>query len=593
MPAAVFYRSVGKGNVVTPPTISGLQLPNYTVLFGFDPRYNSSVYLNNTTTAYGKLSKFYRFATEINTGFNSNMLMARNVSSSANWNSITGFKDATNGLNPSNVITVLDGKLGDTTPTAISADKNSNFSGKHGFLNPSPLGQYDMDNPSRPASDIPTILGAVTGDTLSTNTAEKYTLHNVPHAGHAHKITGPEISALFAKINIGKDYTTLNQNPYIDSPGINLCPVVPIILDPALGGSRTVPIDTLPKGVLVFGNDLGTDPNITLFYRDFYDPTQLPTTEDYTRHDYNHELGVTTQFGDSASSESSLNAGVPNQGLYQNIPLYLATSKKDYGVIIPSTTGFSLTASSNSSGNHTHASTTTFFKSTKTGQSGVTLGPSGYHNHNVTYTGTLSLKSKWLNGFITLKDETPLANGMIIAIAPIGVKSTNNPNGPDDWLPQYWHFCDGTNDTPDLRDYFIAVNMYTDATDGGVDNTSLYDTEINYISQASISSISCGLNSGEFSGITTDANKNPLSTKTHSHIVDTGTVGIGTGTPIQMKGSHGANPARWHTHDILTSATYYDADTKTTYNNLLKNTPFSYKPESADLVFIMLNKAIP
>lgn len=653
MPNAIIWRERGvktgpdnpKEPDPTKPT--GIQVPDGAVLFGYNSRYDSTAagsYLYNTSigtptvslkniyrkfdeianplyadggvylktgafkpgdgTIFGVQSLFLTCLEDSTSAFISSHLGQVNLASTGlsasqafyNYTEITASGTTVTKKYPPVYKVVFDARAGLTNQAAILQDWDYNRgSGKHGFLSPHPLGQYDFDNPSRLTADIPIVLGAAPGDTLSTT--EKYTIHNKAHEGHTHEVSGSQLFDALGKINFGGISTDSSGNYSFTTGGLNLLPVIPLVKDYRLGVSTTTLITSLPKGVLVFGNDLAaSDPEITLWVRDQYDPTAVPTTEDYTMHDYDHESGVST-IGDSASSDNS--QSYDNLNTYNGVPLYLVTRTTDVGVM--SNGGldtFKAYAYSNTGGLHSHASTTTAFKSTKTGQRGAVLGDSGAHNHQLSISGNFYPRAKWLNGYITLKDETPLANGMIIAYSYQGdtARFKNTTTTINDLIPQYWHFCDGTNGTPDLRGYAVAVNMYES-------NMGVYDTEVNGTSYLSIDAMNVQPSSGENSMLYSDKIYKNYPIKTHTHVT---AYEIGTGTPIPMKGSHDLNPARWHVHELVGGMTIAQqfpltvdkTKNTTTYTNITFNliqpdTPYAWNPTRSNIAFIMLNKAIP
>ena len=653
MPNAILWRERGiktgpeKPKDPDPTKPTGIQVPDGAVLFGYNSRYDSTAagsYLYNTSigtptvqlkniyrkyeeilnplyagggvylktgaykpgdgTIYGVQSIFLTGLEDSNSYNISTYLGQINIASTGlsalqspyNYTEITSGNAVTSQKYPPVYKVVLDARAGLTNQAAILQDWDYNRgSGKHGYLSPHPLGQYDFDNPARLTTDIPKILGAAPGDTLSTT--EKYTLHNKAHEGHTHEIIGSQISDALARINFGGVAQDSTGNYTFTTGGLNLLPVIPLVKDSRLGVATTTLITSLPKGVLVLGNDLAaSDPDISLFVRDQYDPTAVPTTEDYTMHDYDHESNIST-IGDSASSDNS--QMYDNLNTYNGVPLFLVTRSTDVGVL--SNGGidtFKVYASSNTGGLHSHASTTTAFKSTKTGQTGAVLGDSGAHNHQLSISGNFYPRAKWLNGYITLKDETPLANGMIIGYSYQGDTSRfkGTTTEINDIIPQYWHFCDGTNGTPDLRGYAIAVNMYES-------NMGIFDSEVNGASYLSIDAMNVQPSSGENSMLYSDKIFKNYPIKTHTHVTGYET---GTGTPISMKGSHDLNPARWHVHELVGGATIAQqipttvdkTKNTTTYTNFTFNlvqtdTAYAWNPSKSNIAFIMLNKALP
>ena len=253
---------------------------------------------------------------------------------------------------------------------------------------------------------------------------------------------------------------------------------------------------------------------------------------------------------------------------------------------IPLNTSFTVRANSNTGGLHNHASTAPAFKSIRTGQSGSKLGPSGSHNHVVEYTGSIELKTKWLNGWVTLKDETPIANNIILAFSPYKARMSETTLTADNWLPLNWHFCDGTNGTPDLRGYKIAVNMY--ASEAG-----LHNTIVNNIDQLKFTSIDVAASSGEITNnwVAKDGSLSGVR-QTHTHIIGADT---GIGTSIRAEASHGIDSGRFHTHTPVNTSTFQElvGSTLTTYNQIDTDVYYAYTPPYVELAFIMYRSDLP
>jgi len=131
---------------------------------------------------------------------------------------------------------------------------------------------------------------------------------------------------------------------------------------------------------------------------------------------------------------------------------------------LPNTLSFSLLSNTVLSHNHESVPVINRSRSNKTNQKGYRILDAGIHNHKITYTANVALRSKILKAWITTQDETLIANGVIIAYS-IG-PSTLYPGvySNSAGLPVNWHFCDGTKGTPDLRGYFIYANFDTSNT---------------------------------------------------------------------------------------------------------------------------------
>ena len=485
--------------------------------------------------------------------------------SEINWQSNTGIL-----LAPNNDFKYFDNLFGGAE-ISLTSDTSTRYSGRHGYLSGA---VSDAASTGRPYTDIPKILGRQPWEAVS---SERYVIHDQPHAGHQHFVNGVDISKVVDQYPVGAG-TILSSGAYDwKTLGLTLLPVVPIIRDPKIDG-YSKKTNYLPKNVLVFGENLAADTSVNVVSRD---PVSLviPDNGDYTRSDYIHEVGITS-VGDSASSENTQN--YPNNNTYANTPLYLITTNKDMGVLNPLSNTLNVIVSSNTSGLHTHAGTRTDFKSTRTGQSGDILGPAGAHNHTVTYSSKVNLKSIWLNGWLTLKDQTPIANGIIIAFSPKNMVTHRGVTDHTDWLPPYWHFCDGSNGTPDLRGYNIAVNMYAS-------QSNLHGTVINSSQNIQLSAITVNPNSGEVSAPTKYANGFVVDHKTHSHIIGNGP---GKGTMVDLHGSHGVDPNRWHTHVPVNISTFTNPAGGTS-TQLTTGAILNYLPARTNLAFIMYNSAIP
>jgi hypothetical protein len=473
------------------------------------------------------------------------------------------------------------GNLLNGPDVAIDSSYNNTHSawyGKHGFLT-APLATYDALAPARPSTDKVTILGAAPSDTLSTNPLDVWYKQDQPHLGHYHRVEGSDIAKAVESVLFGSDkfngkYSSQALYNWECFGQQAILPVVPILRDPKLD-NYTTDQSTLPANVLIFGYDITTDPIVNLWVRDQYDPTATPTPDyNFTRHDYNHELGVST-IGDSASSDNS--QFLNNSAAYDGVPLYLTTRSTDIGVLSATDNFIRVTASSNTGGIHNHSGTK-MQKSTKTGQTGQILQDSGAHTHPVTYDCSIQLKAKWLNGWITLLDETPIPDGCIIAWAPQGGVQTR--------LPPHWHVCDGTLDTPDLRDYIIAVNMYEDQAGlHGTEVTPGADNKIfikSYVVGDSTGEISLQYDGG-------DGFKKPV--QTHTHVKGTET---GTGTAINdlslVGAAHGANPARFHEHFFTTASTFAVSTAPTGFYQSIPisaTISHNYSPPFTPLLWIM------
>lgn len=339
---------------------------------------------------------------------------------------------------------------------------------------------------------------------------------------HTHSV----ISIADSIRNIAYGLPTADGSSY---GGIKAITVEPILRDPRLTTTagevyNEEKVFYLPKNVIVFGANLPSN--------------------NYSRAD---------------STQSSSATGMV-------LPLIAAAT--NIGVLpISNTLNFTVTSNTVLNHNHNLFPYTIKNRSKKTGQTGYTLVPAGAHSHQVTYNTSVNLRSKILKAYITNKDVTPLANGLIIGYS-IGKntlyegKYTNSA-----CLPVNWHFCDGNNGTPDLRGYFIYANFDS--------SNNCHDTVYNSSNTITINSI------------TVAANGN------HSHVGPlTGTT-VGSGTPTDI-GQHTFDNSLNHTHTISTanSFLYNPTDTSNTLN-INAGSSFAYVPPQAQLAFIMYNNLIP
>lgn len=314
--------------------------------------------------------------------------------------------------------------------------------------------------------------------------------------------------------------------------GLDAIAVDPILRDPRLTTIYTGYNDTkltfLPKNVIVFGSNLVANAALTNYY---------------TRVDSNHI--------------SSANGKV--------LPL-IARDENDG--VLGLTNSISFTIPTNTVLNHNHNVFPEFrtYKSNKGNQTSLQVVEAGSHSHQVTYSANVTLRSKIMRAWITTNDSTPIANGIILAYS-IGKNTlyqglSANSKG----LPVNWHFCDGTNGTPDLRGYYIYANFDTANT--------YHDVVINSSNTMSVYSISM------------QANGN------HSHLGPLTGQEVGTGVAVDI-GSHTFEDVLDHTHTI-SSAVNFKINPGDTANavNIKVGQTYSYTPPTVQLAFIMYNNII-
>lgn len=363
------------------------------------------------------------------------------------------------------------------------------------------------------------VLAADTGDALSTTeTYIDQTGDNI----HYHDVA--KLADSFRNLTFGE----LNNNGVYD--GINAIAVDPILRDPTLAtnipGYNDKKLNYLPKNIIVFANTI-TGANAAY----------------YTRNDANHI--------------SSANGMV--------LPL-IAKDAND-GVLGISNS-LILTVSSSTIGNHNHNSypATVKRKSSKALQKAYNLVEAGAHSHQITYTANVALRSKILRAWITTDDQTPIANGVIIGYA-INKSAGFNGTGSNSYnIPLYWHFCDGTKGTPDLRGYYIYANF--DTANG------CHDVVYNSSNTMTISSI------------VMEANGN------HSHVGPLTGLVTATGTSVDI-GEHSYEDVLNHTHSISTVDTFkYNATDTANVVNVRVSNSYSYTPPTVNFAFIMYNENV-
>lgn len=310
--------------------------------------------------------------------------------------------------------------------------------------------------------------------------------------------------------------------------GINAIAVKPILRDPQLVTNlnevyNEKKLTYIPKNVIVFGNDLPTN--------------------SYSRSDSFHSNSAT------------------------GFVLPLIAKNDDVGALhTPNTLSFSITSSTVLNHNHNPYPLSQKRRSKKVGQTGYILNEAGVHNHAVTYTSNVEIRSKILKAWVTTQNSTPIANGVIIGYS-IGLNTLyQGIYSNSEVLPINWHFCDGNNGTPDLRGYFIYANF--DAAN------TCHDTVLYSSNTMTINSISMAANGN------------------HSHLGPLTGVQSGAGTPVDA-GSHSFEDVLNHTHAISTANTFkYNATDTEEVTNIKAGQSYTYVPPRVQLAFIMYNENI-
>lgn len=363
------------------------------------------------------------------------------------------------------------------------------------------------------------------GDTQSANTQLVYREKRGSHAGHSHFVDN--VRDVILSINYGDKGLTgaAINNPY-KSRGMQTLQIDLMIRDPKLSGGSDE-LNWLPKNVIVFG-------------------AVLPEP-DYTR------------------TDSVASPAVSANGL-KFLPLLAKHPHTGVNGANTDSEFITLYAQSSFTNNHTHDSlpVTDLRISNRTNQTGFTYQPAGAHAHLVKYEIEAYLKSKILKAWITTMDKTPIADGIILLYAIGPGTGYNGPGDDSSILPPHWHFCDGNNGTPDLRDYYIMANFADED----------HDVENNPNNDAAVYTISA------------------LANGQHSHYSTSTFTGI-NGTMIEV-GGHGFEDSLDHTHNASVAPSFKkrttDAQNVTNFKPFFE---FEYTPPTVSMAFIMYNSAVP
>ena len=383
---------------------------------------------------------------------------------------------------------------------------------------------------------------ASTGDTLSTVKTDTYYKHNDPGlSAHQHYTTGDSLYASIVK---------KTNNPTSESYGIPQIAVNAVFKDPSLASKPTV-LGWLPANIIVFGADLPAN--------------NADGTERYFSRNDSINIG-------NKSFNNRINSSSIDNNTY-----YISCYAASYGSFFNPNTNFTITT--DSTGLHSHykyTKPTIYQKSTKTGQKGSVLTDAGLHSHDVTYNTTTYVRGKKLKAWITQSPKTPIANGVIIGYCPSPGLGFNivDPNATvQSTLPAGWVVCDGTNGTPDLRNYYVGANF--NDSDHDVDITNYTTVPYPTTSNTLINSIVMQAN-GKHSHVTT------------SNYNITGP----TGTPIDI-GSHALENSTDHVHTIVNkdaSPVFFPAGSKISLNKLNEGDPIPFIPSTLNIVYIMYNE---
>jgi hypothetical protein len=366
------------------------------------------------------------------------------------------------------------------------------------------------------------VLAIAPGDSPSTSATATY----IDQSGdniHAHDVV--ELAQAFRNLSYGE----LNGEGVYD--GINAIAVDPILRDPTLStnipGYNDTKLNYLPKNIIVFANTI-TGANAAY----------------YTQDDSGHV--------------SSANGKI--------LPLIAKDSNDG---VLGLSNSLIMVISSNTVANHDHNSypATVRKRSSKASQKAYNLVPAGSHSHKITYTANVALRSKILRAWITTSDQTPIANGVIIGYSINRDTAGFSGTGSNSYnIPLYWHFCNGTNGTPDLRGYYIYANF---------DSSNTYHDVVYNAS-----------NTMTISSIVMEANGN------HSHAGPlTGTI-TDVGTPVDI-GAHSFEDVLNHTHTIAAADEFKYKPTDTAnVVNVKASQSYSYTPPTVNFAFIMYNENV-
>ena len=402
-----------------------------------------------------------------------------------------------------------------------------------------------------------------------------YTVYTSPHSGHFHQSDG--LYNKLISVNSGDTENVLIDNQY-NPVSFSSFFVDPIIKDPKL---NYVNVKFIPKDIIVmyYGED-----TLSLGH---YDPYDLTVDEVNNNLDFsaNGFILPITMVQTSLTLESG-KIGAKNINI-TNTKNNLANSID----IVSSkyTNSISFVVSSNTSGFHDHKTGTFGLISDKsdfayniiTDKTGSTLYPNDAgdqftngpdainHRHKITYTGEVKLKLKKLKAFLSKSNTAPIENGLIVGYS-IGKYSGFNGDKKTgkEILPAGWYFCDGENDTPDLRGKYPFLNFKDNNND-----------DVNLSSSIEISNINVETINWQ-----------------HGHVYKSR-----PNLPVQGaggakdSGSHSSNydndgdPNRTtrHTHEISSKDTFIDGSL-----NAKVGTSFDYEPPTVEIAFIMYNNTI-
>ena len=394
---------------------------------------------------------------------------------------------------------------------------------------------------SKPAfSKRPISFGSKLGDTLSKST---YIPRTNSDGGHVHHVLGTDLQTIIEnKVINGNKFA--NQNINYESLSVPQLAILPVMRDPNLGNPDKI-LNYLPKNVIVFGQNI-TDSN-------------------YSRTDINHPSISTTTNG-----TGNINDPVPVNANAYNI----SVNGSNLGTFYYN--NLQLKLQTDIAGLHSHNAVVgkvPNYLSTASNQTAIILNDAGNHSHIVYYNTSLYLKTKKLMSYITTNDNTPIANGVIIGYFPSNALGFS---GDITKLPANWHFCDGSNGTPDLTSYYIGAGF--NDTDNDIDISKANDGNGNDLTVINIDTIVMQANGA------------------HSHAINNPVNGSTIlGTALDIGGHSDGDLEKTvtdHVHTVSTRNSFNWPTLTDAKANLNLNSKINVIPPTFQMGFIMYNNLI-
>jgi hypothetical protein len=443
------------------------------------------------------------------------------------------------------VVRCIDSSSDWPTKCDIRYSQSTTLTDKHGSLftnggRHAPTTMIGRPRPTTPvAAGIPKLPSEAPENPTTGNRVAKY---NIEHIGHFHRVDGLRNSLL-------SSFPTFSLSPDDNVNFMTTLSLCAIFKNPK---KSTTPITTFPKNTLIFY--YGEDTLEALYF----DPA------------YSHPI-PTKDVG---------NLYVPISFMPGTEIAGIQTGVQNYDVNLD-TDAMTINASSNTEGYHTHVNIQSLnlstnsppkFASPRTGtldvivDNGNVNNPVG-HKHNVKYDFATSLKSKILKTYLTKSNLAPIVDGIIIGytlgkFSGYGGSSTDGVNV----LPPNWYFCDGTNDTPDLRGYYPFTNFEDDPS-GEILNSN---NEI-IVTNIEVETIPWAHDHVGFQSSNISGNPGYLDVGSHTTTYD--------------------HSSTTHTHGIVSKPDYFDpvlgGPNATRRINVRLGDVIPYTPPTVDIAFIM------